>query len=68
MIVLRESARLTPLSHWAYPVVPIISVTAVLLIADLVFLAPETSGIGFLIVLTGIPVYLGWRKKAATDS
>jgi APA family basic amino acid/polyamine antiporter len=71
VIVLRRKAPATerPYRTWAYPVVPIISVAlAVLLIADLVFLAPETSGIGFLIVLTGIPVYLAWRKKAATDS
>ncbi len=67
VIVLRRKAPATerPYRTWAYPVVPIISVAlAVLLVADLVFLAPETSGIGFLIVLTGIPVYLAWRTRS----
>jgi len=30
---------------------------------DLAYLAPSTSGIGYLIVLTGIPVYLAWRRR-----
>jgi APA family basic amino acid/polyamine antiporter len=55
-----------PYRTWGYPFVPIISVlVAGLLIADLGFLAPATSGIGILIVLTGVPVYLFWRKRAA---
>jgi APA family basic amino acid/polyamine antiporter len=48
-----------------YPIVPIVSmVLAGLLIIDLAFLAPATSGIGMLIVLTGVPVYFFWRKPA----
>jgi basic amino acid/polyamine antiporter, APA family len=35
---------------------------ALLLIVDLVYLAPTTSGIGFLLVLSGIPVYLVRRS------
>jgi hypothetical protein len=35
-----------------------------LLTVDLVFLAPATSGIGLLIVLTGVPVYFFWRRSA----
>jgi APA family basic amino acid/polyamine antiporter len=43
--------------------VPILSMLlAALLIVDLAFLAPTTSGIGILIVLTGVPVYFLWRK------
>ena len=38
---------------------------AVLLVLDFVVLAPGTSGIGFLIVLAGIPVYLVWSRTAA---
>jgi hypothetical protein len=34
-----------------------------LLIVDLAWLAPATSGIGILIVLTGVPVYFAWRKR-----
>jgi APA family basic amino acid/polyamine antiporter len=53
-----------PYLTWGYPVVPIISVlVAGLLIVDLGFLAPATSGIGILIVLTGVPVYFFWRKR-----
>jgi APA family basic amino acid/polyamine antiporter len=54
-----------PYRTWGYPIVPIISVLlAGLLVVDLGFLAPATSGIGILIVLTGVPAYLFWRKFA----
>src|SRR5213594_1973332 len=54
-----------PYRTWGYPFVPIISIlVAGLLIVDLAFLAPATSGIGIFIVLTGVPVYLFWRKPA----
>jgi APA family basic amino acid/polyamine antiporter len=46
--------------------VPLIYIAiAGLLILDLAYLAPSTSGIGYLLVLTGVPVYLAWRKRAA---
>lgn len=54
-----------PYRTWGYPLVPIVAIAlAVLLIADLAWLAPSTSGIGMLIVLSGAPVYLFWRKSA----
>ena len=54
-----------PYRTWGYPVVPLIYITiATLLILDLAYLAPTTSGIGYLLVLTGLPVYLAWRKRA----
>jgi APA family basic amino acid/polyamine antiporter len=57
-----------PYRTWGYPVVPIVSVLlAGLLIVDLGFLAPATSGIGILIVLTGVPAYFFWRKFAAIE-
>ena len=60
---LRDAAR--PYRTWGYPVVPLIYLSiAGLLIVDLAFIAPSTSGIGFLLVLTGVPVYLVWRKRA----
>ena len=68
LIVLRRKApgAERPYRTWGYPVVPIVSmVLAALLIVDLLFLAPTTSGIGLLIVLTGVPVYFFWRKAAA---
>jgi len=55
-----------PYRTWGYPLVPIVSILlAGLLVIDLAFLAPATSGIGILIVLSGVPVYFFWRKLAA---
>src|SRR5437660_594172 len=54
-----------PYCTWGYPIVPVISIVlAGLLIVDLAWLAPTTSGIGMLIVLTGVPAYFFWRKVA----
>ncbi len=67
VIVLRRKrpAAARPYRTWGYPIVPIIStVLAALLIVDLAYLAPTTSGIGIAIVLTGIPVYFAWRARA----
>jgi basic amino acid/polyamine antiporter, APA family len=36
---------------------------AILIVLALAWLAPETSGIGYLLVLTGIPVYFLWRRR-----
>jgi basic amino acid/polyamine antiporter, APA family len=41
-------------------------VIAFLFVLDLGYLAPSTSGFGYLIVLTGIPVYFLWRRQART--
>jgi APA family basic amino acid/polyamine antiporter len=58
-----------PYRTWGYPIVPIVSIVlAGLLIIDLAFLAPATSGIGIFIVLTGVPVYFFWRKVAAAGT
>ena len=65
VIVLRrkEPNAERPYRTWGYPIVPLISILlAALLIVDLAWLAPTTSGIGIVIVLTGIPVYLAWRR------
>jgi basic amino acid/polyamine antiporter, APA family len=57
-----------PYRTWGYPIIPIISILlAALLIIDLGFLAPATSGIGILIVLTGVPAYFLWRKFAPIE-
>ena len=48
-----------------YPVVPFIYILiAGLLVIDLALLKRNTSGIGYLLVLTGLPVYFIWRKSA----
>jgi APA family basic amino acid/polyamine antiporter len=67
VIVLRKKAADVerPYRTWGYPVVPIVSIIlASLLIVDLACLAPSTSGIGILIVLTGVPAYFLWRRPA----
>ena len=57
-----------PYRTWGYPIVPIVSVVlAAFLIVDLAYLAPTTSGIGYLLVLTGIPVYFIWRRGFSAD-
>jgi basic amino acid/polyamine antiporter, APA family len=67
VIVLRskdpEAER--PYHTWGYPMVPVFSIAlAAILIFDLAYLAPSTSGIGILILLTGVPVYFLWRRRA----
>ncbi len=66
VIVLRRRAPQTtrPYRTWGYPIVPIIFLTlSIFLIFNLAFLAPTTSGIGYLLALTGIPAYFIWRRK-----
>ena len=54
-----ELAR--PYRTFGYPLAPIIYVVlALVVVVDLAVLAWRTSGIGYLIVLTGIPAYLIW--------
>ncbi|HKR02813.1 MAG TPA: amino acid permease [Pyrinomonadaceae bacterium] len=68
VIVMRRKAPEAerPYRTYGYPFVPIIYIVlALLLVIDLAYLTPATSGIGYLLVLTGIPVYFIWRKRAA---
>jgi len=54
-----------PYKAWGYPAVPVIFIViSLLLICDLAYLAGTTSGIGYLIALTGIPVYFIWARPA----
>lgn len=66
VIVMRKKAPQIdrPYRTFGYPLVPLIYIVlAGLFIVDLAYLAPSTSGIGYLLVFTGIPVYFIWRKK-----
>src|SRR2546421_7551353 len=55
-----------PYRAWGYPLVPLVSILlSALLTIDLAWLAPATSGIGILIVLTGVPAYFLWRLRGA---
>jgi APA family basic amino acid/polyamine antiporter len=68
VIVMRSKAPdlMRPYRTFGYPFVPLLYITiAVLLVVDLAFLTPETSGIGYLLVLTGLPVYFIWRRGMA---
>ncbi len=50
-----------------YPLPPFIYIgLATLLIIDLVYLAPATSGVGFALALTGLPVYAIWKRVGGT--
>jgi APA family basic amino acid/polyamine antiporter len=61
-----------PYRTFGYPITPLIYITlASLLILNFVYLSPQVSGIGFLIALTGLPVYLAWSRfgrPAATET
>jgi APA family basic amino acid/polyamine antiporter len=70
VIVMRRKAPQVerPYRTLGYPVVPLIYIAlALLIVLDLAYLAPSTSGIGYLLVLTGIPVYFLWRKRAPSQ-
>jgi APA family basic amino acid/polyamine antiporter len=56
-----------PYRTFAYPLPVMIYISlAVLLVLDFLYLSPWISGIGILIVLAGIPVYLVWSRAAAS--
>ena len=66
VIIMRRKAPTAPRPYrtFGYPFVPIIYIAlALLLVLDLAYLKPATSGIGYLLVLTGIPVYFIWRSR-----
>jgi basic amino acid/polyamine antiporter, APA family len=57
-----------PYRTWFYPFAPVIFILlSTLLIINLAYLAPATSGIGYLIALTGIPVYFIWKFRRKDD-
>ena len=52
-----------PYRAFGYPVTPIVYITlAAFLVANFILLSPKVSGIGFLIALSGLPVYLIWSR------
>jgi APA family basic amino acid/polyamine antiporter len=64
----RKPGANRPYRAWGYPVVPVIFIVlSLLLVVNLAFLAPTTSGIGYLIVLTGIPIYFIWRSRQTSS-
>jgi APA family basic amino acid/polyamine antiporter len=66
VVVMRRKASTVerPYRTFGYPLVPLVYIVlALLLVIDLAVLKPGTSGIGYLLVLTGIPIYFLWRRK-----
>ncbi|HET6854371.1 MAG TPA: hypothetical protein VFH46_18870, partial [Pyrinomonadaceae bacterium] len=66
VIVMRRKAPEIerPYRTFGYPLVPLVYIVlAGLFIIDLAILAPSTSGIGYLLVFTGIPIYFIWRRN-----
>ncbi len=71
VIVMRRKAPELerPYRTFGYPLVPIIYIViALLFVIDLAYLAPSTSGIGYLLVFTGIPIYFIWRRRNKQQS
>lgn len=71
VIVMRRKAPKIdrPYRTAGYPFIPLIYILiAALLVLDLALLKRQTSGIGYLLVLTGLPIYLVWRRSAAPRS
>ncbi|HSK72459.1 MAG TPA: amino acid permease, partial [Pyrinomonadaceae bacterium] len=67
VIVLRrrkpEMAR--PYRTWGYPITPLIFLSLSMFVTlTLLYLSPGTAGIGYLLALTGIPVYFIWRNRS----
>ncbi|HEX2779920.1 MAG TPA: amino acid permease [Gemmatimonadaceae bacterium] len=59
----RAPAADRPYRTFGYPLTPAIYVAlALVLSVDLVYLAPATSGIGYLIIASGLPAYALWRR------
>jgi len=70
VIVMRRKAPEIerPYRTVGYPFVPLLYIViAGLFIIDLAILAPSTSGIGYLLVFTGIPIYFIWRGRRKQD-
>jgi APA family basic amino acid/polyamine antiporter len=62
IVMRRKAAQLErPYRTFGYPLVPLIYVLlAAFVVLDLGYLAPQTSGMGYLLVFTGIPIYAIW--------
>lgn len=59
----REPKLVRPYKAWGYPIVPALFILfCISLVIVTCFTNPREAGIGFLLVLTGIPFYLFWNR------
>lgn len=66
VIVLRQkkSDMPRPYKTLGYPLTPVIFLALSIFVSfTLIYLAPTTAGIGYLLALSGIPAYFLWRKR-----
>ena len=66
LVLRRKAPKISrPYRAWGYPLVPLVAIgLATLLIVDLAILAPATCGIGFAIVLSGLPAFALWKLRS----
>lgn len=69
MVLRRRRPDLSrPYKVWGYPLVPFLFVCfSVLLLVNTLWNDPRDSTIGALLMLSGLPAYLYWRKNAGSD-
>jgi APA family basic amino acid/polyamine antiporter len=61
----REPLLERPYKAWGYPVIPALFILfCISLVIITCFTNPREAAIGFLLVLTGIPLYFYWNRKA----
>jgi basic amino acid/polyamine antiporter, APA family len=68
VLVLRRKrpAAERPYRVWGYPVVPLLFVlVAMVLLYSTLLSSPRESGIGFAVILAGLPFYRVWKRRAA---
>jgi len=65
----RQPELQRPYRVWGYPVLPVaFALAALLIVANTLLTKPRESVIGIAFVLTGIPVFLLWRRTARSPS
>jgi APA family basic amino acid/polyamine antiporter len=53
-----------PFRAWGYPFTPAVFLALSLFVTlSVLYLAPGTAGIGFLLALTGLPAYFIWHGR-----
>ena len=65
----RQPEMERPYRVWGYPLTPIVFLALSMFVTlTLLYLSPGTAGIGYLLALTGIPVYFLWRRQTGRES